>query len=493
MKISIDAWRKQPIFAAREPTGPQEIPAFEHICTTVPDRAHTIRENLVKLIDSANERVFLCSFLVGGQSVTEALRRAVERLRGHVYVITAVDEKSLRKTLAAEPDVVTNVLNRERKIFSALTKNGIYVRAAEDCHAKFCIVDDRAALIGSANFDPNGLGESDGRPCGELGLLIETGDRVDSLAELFRHLWKYGCNQEVLPRPDDYNLIDVPHERIGSSPRPSSNIDAVIWTGFGSTAILDAICVTAEYAEETLVLGTYSFTGMKERADLILNPLESARRRGVRIQLFMRDRWRDLEDVSELVGKGIEVRADRVNHAKYAIADGSFGTLFSANFDGEHGLTNGVETGVRLTPKEAEEVAAWHSQMWDEAPRIAELARPEQLSSNIPLIRMERPQFLKGEIKLRGKASAIKGAIRIFEGAFLLIHWRNEAAPSSVVLAGFTDAYRLNFDGNVADVLELDRDDDDEYWTVGRFFTDSKHRKWSAWYPVGLEVAGVGR
>jgi hypothetical protein len=39
---------------------------------------------------------------------------------------------------------------------------------------------------------------------------------------------------------------------------------------------------------------------------------------------------------------------DSLNHAKGVIADGRHGALFSANLDGEHGLTSGAEVGVRL-------------------------------------------------------------------------------------------------------------------------------------------------
>jgi phosphatidylserine/phosphatidylglycerophosphate/cardiolipin synthase-like enzyme len=488
MKVSIDAWLEQPIFDLRAPSESTEIPRFGRICTTVPKRVHTILERLIELIDSAKERVFLCSFLIGGQSVTDALRRAVARIRGHVYVITAVDDSSLRKTLATEPDLVADVLKRERKSFAALTKHGIYVRAAEDCHAKFCIVDDRAALIGSANFDPNGLGESGGTPCGELGLLMETSDRVESLSELFRHLWKHGCNREVLPRPDDYSLQTVHRKANNSPPQPLDQEGAIIWTGFGSTAILEAIRKIAHNSKQTLVLGTYSFTGMKDQADLILNALESARRRRVQIQLLMRDRWRDLGDVAALLAMGIEVRANHVNHAKYAIADGRFGALFSANFDGYHGLTNGVETGVWLRSEEAAEVAAWHSQIWNEAPRIAEMVPRTEISARLPFIRMEYPSFVKKEIKLRGKEAAVREAGTIFKGAFLLIHPRNETTSTSVTLAGMSNAYRINFEGTGADVFNLGPDDPN-HWTVGKFLTSPKSQKYDAWFPVGLEVS----
>jgi phosphatidylserine/phosphatidylglycerophosphate/cardiolipin synthase-like enzyme len=45
---------------------------------------------------------------------------------------------------------------------------------------------------------------------------------------------------------------------------------------------------------------------------------------------------------------GVEIRPDRLNHAKGVIADGRRGALFSANFLTDQGLTGGVEVGMRL-------------------------------------------------------------------------------------------------------------------------------------------------
>src|SRR5439155_7585666 len=47
-------------------------------------------------------------------------------------------------------------------------------------------------------------------------------------------------------------------------------------------------------------------------------------------------------------GAGVEIVPDRLTHAKCAIADGTRGALFSANFMTHHGLTGGVEVGMRL-------------------------------------------------------------------------------------------------------------------------------------------------
>jgi hypothetical protein len=51
--------------------------------------------------------------------------------------------------------------------------------------------------------------------------------------------------------------------------------------------------------------------------------------------------------------EGVQIHGDTRNHAKVAIADGTSAILFSANFDGHHGLDNGVEVGYRIREQPA--------------------------------------------------------------------------------------------------------------------------------------------
>ncbi len=122
-------------------------------------------------------------------------------------------------------------------------------------------------------------------------------------------------------------------------PTVPEEADAVVWTGFKSTAILAGIQSVIAAAHHTLLLASYSFTGMREKPTLLLNALADARKRGVQVEMLLRDRSRDLPEIAALLDIGVEVRANRENHAKYAIADGDHGLLFSANFDGVHGLS----------------------------------------------------------------------------------------------------------------------------------------------------------
>jgi len=264
--------------------------------------------------------------------------------------------------------------------------------------------------------------------------------------------------------------------------------DAVVWTGFKSTAILAGIQSVVAAAQHTLLLASYSFTGMREKPALLLNALADARHRGVQVEMLLRDRSRDLPEIAALLDVGVEVRANRENHAKYAVADGDNGLLFSANFDGVHGLTDGVETGVWLRRDEALEVAKWHAQMWRETPSQA-LRWPtsEAFARALPAIRHERPAFLGERLSITGDADALSRCAAILKGPCLLVGDGDGTAARPVLLVGFDDVVRLEPSATDMKAFGLDREDG-MFCALPRLIATSQRRASRGWLPLGLEV-----
>ena len=488
--ISFDPWAAHAFFAPAHCDSPEPIPPYSHLLTTVPGRSGTVRDELIKLIDSASQRVFLCSFLIGGQAVRDALRRAVHRLHGHVYVITALDDRTLERSLQQEMDEIDrDALRRERKSFEAITRFGVYVRGASDCHAKFCVVDDQAALVGSANFDPNGLdlAEPGARACGEIALPLAGAERVAPLAALFRHLWRSGCQREAPPHPSDYRLSGVVPVKAPAPTLPRV-AGGVVWTGFGSKEILAGIFKTIAQAKETLVLGSYSFTAVRENLRPLLDEIASAQKRGVQIELLVRDRSRDLPEIAALLDIGVDVRANRENHAKYAIADNCFGLIFSANFDGVHGLTSGVETGVWLTTQEAREVASWHAQSWREAPfQVARWQTPADFKQAISSVRHEVPPFLGGQISIVGGDEPLRRCATILAGPCLLVYEGDGTSAGEMHLVGVDDMVELKWNGSTVSAFGVERSARN-FLTLPKLIASSKNRRTQCWLPLGLQV-----
>ncbi|MCK5230527.1 MAG: phospholipase D family protein [Desulfobulbaceae bacterium] len=324
----------------------------------------TLRDAFIDIINGARHQLFCCSFLLGGDAVTQSLVEAARRLHGHTYVITALDLKGLRDGIDREGEYDPETVLRGIKRFSALTKAGVYVRGAPDCHAKFLIADNNMALVTSSNFDQNGLGEDKNYAAGEAGIIIR-GSRALPLVELFRYVWRSKCSFEAFPHPNpDEYAVTTRKSLTKEPPQPPDNPGSVIWTADSCQTILEDLAKHIEHAKQRIFLASYSFTSMQENSKLLLERLIDAANRGVKIELFLRVRTQDLSDLSPLLQVGVQVRGNLENHAKYVIVDNDFAALFTANFDGKHGLTSGVEVGVRLAKDEFQPLTNYHNKCW---------------------------------------------------------------------------------------------------------------------------------
>jgi hypothetical protein len=142
----------------------------------------------------------------------------------------------------------------------------------------------------------------------------------------------------------------------------------VIWTHDDERLILGHLHDIIGRARENLVLATFSLNGLTRNPDLLLDPLVGALRdHPLQVWLLCRARNNmrsQRQDATVLYDLGVNICADSLNHAKGVIADDEHGALFSANFDAEHGLRDGVEMGVRLDGQPALAEAArffWHA------------------------------------------------------------------------------------------------------------------------------------
>jgi phosphatidylserine/phosphatidylglycerophosphate/cardiolipin synthase-like enzyme len=319
----------------------------QHIVGTYRNSGAPIRDALVEMLRAAKERVFVASFMLGDQPILDELIAAAERLRGGVYVVTALDERSLGRGLREYEGDEQESPEERQKNFERLTSRGIYVRGHESCHAKFVVVDNTAALVGSANLVSAGMDFT-----GEANVVIRDPSQVRQLVRLFGELWHEGCVWEVPPGPTYLVAERKPCKPPMKPAAPSGESGEVVWTnGSGQMSLLKAIHDTIDAAQQELTLATYSIVGMSENPALLITPLQRALERGVRIRLFVRQRngYREqMREVVKLHDAGVQIHGDLRNHAKFVIADKNKALLFSANFDSKHGLDSGVEVGARI-------------------------------------------------------------------------------------------------------------------------------------------------
>ncbi len=320
----------------------------------------TIKEAALKLLSSARHKVFVASFRIGDTDLLKALYEAADRLRGGVYVISALDEKSFRKGLQAEDADAPEAddVRAQNKRFEDMTSKGIAVRGHDNFHAKFLIVDDRDALVSSANLETSALTDTERRDVtGENGFVVSDRNEVLRLARYFTRLW-HDCTYEMPPGENH----TVQHRKASPSPCHAPVADlghspGVIWTYGTELGIRDTIRDIIGRARRSLLLASFSLNGLTEYPELLLNPIERAMQtRRLQVSLLLRARNNHpptRKGATALAKLGVHIYSDSLTHAKAVISDENYGALFSANFDADHGLLSGAEVGIRLDGHQA--------------------------------------------------------------------------------------------------------------------------------------------
>lgn len=327
-------------------------------CGTFRDSAPSLREAVLDLIRNARRKVFVTSFILGDEELIATLASTARRLTGGVYVISELSEQSLSRGLAelaerSEQDrSVSEKVEAEKKRFTSLVSQGIAVRGHENCHAKFLVVDDRVAWVGSANLETRAFTR-----VGEVGVVFDDERSVATLTRLFARMWKVGCRYELPFFATGYRVVERRDARPVpfAVPEPTAvGTASVVWTDDSAPASLhrNLVDVIAR-ARRELVLASFSLNRMDEDPELLLGPVAKAVARGVRVKMFLRalnHRDRHRRQAGHFYDLGVHLVADDLNHAKAAVADGVHGMLFSANFDADHGLIpgSGIEVGARL-------------------------------------------------------------------------------------------------------------------------------------------------
>lgn len=227
-------------------------------------------------------------------------------------------------------------------------------------HAKFMIVDDSVAFVGSQNLDWRAL-----RHIHELGLRIADRRVAGVFGAAFALDW---AAADTSGRPAGRDTIAALRRTLGGSPAPPAPFaialapgdTARVWPGYSPRGFLPdsarwdlpAMARLLDGAERTIgiQLLTYSPEGRGARDTTLDAALRRAARRGVRVRLLVSDwvmgRGTMIERLRDLARAGVEVRLStlppwsggyipfaRVEHCKYAVVDGDRFWLGTANWE----------------------------------------------------------------------------------------------------------------------------------------------------------------
>jgi phosphatidylserine/phosphatidylglycerophosphate/cardiolipin synthase-like enzyme len=469
-------------FAPR--TGSED--SYQHVFT-YEKSPQTIKEAAIKVIDSAQRKVFLASFLLGDTDLLNALYRAADRLGGGVYVISELSEASLRRGLAegeSDYDPDHAYLRTHNKRFEDLTRRGIAVRGHADFHAKFIVADDREALVSSANLVSRAFDTT-----GENGAVVTDSVEAERLGRFFARLWG-SCTFESPPGPaylvQDRPVTSPPCVVPVPSAGPGNNL---IWTYAGEHLILGALHDIIGRAERKLLLATYGLTRLVENPGLLIEPLQRAiEANGPEIAILVRARnnnaghRRDATELAKLTG--VTIYGDSKNHAKGAIADDTYGALFSANFDADHGLTSGVEVGLRLDRTPAlDEAIRYFEHAITCSDLVFETEPTQEEMSHRLGARWRRPWPLESSLRLRAEDSCWREFTASAAPPVLYV----QATDGTVDLLAGTSRFRIG-PPDTAGVRSLSRQDQ-QGPSAARLLQQWLTRKWPGKPPPGGPAA----
>ena len=346
-----------------------------------------IKNTLIDMINSAKKKIFLATFLMVYPDVEKALMDASTRLRGHVYVLTPLDNSVYKEPHQMEtlsPEELEEAIEQQEERISELSRAGVYIREHRQCHAKFCVVDQKKALVMSSNLTVRSMEENP-----ELGKILEDRSDVLRLDRIFQRMWVHGAKYELIPdkrRPESKSipLREDHNDSIAFEPEGD-----LIWTYHERHHILEEIVRIISTAQSSLRIGSYVLRELHEIADSgganqVLVALQEALSRGVNIEIIIHVRY----DASGIIQKDGETHTyqplfasantdkfrlygHQKNHAKYVIADNITAVMFTANIDGRYGLTNGIEVGFILSdPDDISWLNDYHTKLIDEAHRM---------------------------------------------------------------------------------------------------------------------------
>ena len=249
-----------------------------------------------EMFAAARQRIDIAQFYVANQhgsrldDVLQTLRAAGER---GVKIRFLMEEKGLRNSTPETLEQLKSIPNLELRLMPFGKLSGGII------HAKYFVVDDRQAFVGSQNFDWRALEHIQ-----ETGLRISDAPVVGQIAAIFNQDWQtqplLAANQPVAPLSQPEQQTDLRRGNyLVASPRawnPSGVLD--------SQAALPQLLASATSSIRVQVMdyAPLSYGPRRSRPfyPLIDNALRSAAARGVQVELMVSNWNSDRPDIDWL-------------------------------------------------------------------------------------------------------------------------------------------------------------------------------------------------
>ncbi|AJH14542.1 hypothetical protein MPR_1360 [Myroides profundi] len=327
----------------------------------------SLKKELLKIIESAEDVIKICSFLITDQELFEAILNKAKNSTCSIFILTHLSEDRLNlRDLDELTEEDKKEIDPHFNNICELHRNGVFIRAARNLHAKFVTIDRNKGFITSANLtSPSLLFNT------ESGFYL---DRIatEKLDHLFDVIYQKGANYiefKIASNNSDIVYVTEIEDKVKNNYLPKPDESALRFTYNDlDNSLLKEIINILDSAKEYVYISTYSIVQLEKLPDFI-QAIERCLLRQVSINVFCRGmnyRSDHLLGSKLLNDYGCRLYGDFYNHSK-GIINEKKGMIFTANLDGKHGLTSGFEIGYILDEQQRKEFETLHIRLINQA------------------------------------------------------------------------------------------------------------------------------
>ncbi|HRG58686.1 MAG TPA: phospholipase D-like domain-containing protein [Bacteroidia bacterium] len=331
--------------------------------------SESLKRELIKIIEGATTVLKICSFIITDKEIFEVLLNKAKNDNVAVFILTQLDPTKLSNNIfLTEEESKEQNENIHLTFIKTLYDNGAHVRASTSAHAKFVIADKSKGFLMSANITTPSLTYNT-----ESGIYL-LNQNVNQLEQLFDVIFQKGTSyrQYLSSSKSNKQLVVQNETTIKEEWLPKSNDSDLKYTYENMEfSLLNEIIRIIQNSNKFIYISTYSIVALQNLENIVFE-IKSAVERGVEVFVFSRGmnyRNDHLKACNELSKIGCSIYGDVFNHSK-AILNENEGLIFTANIDGNHGLTNGFEVGCKLTKTQYSELLDFHKYLIRTSPFV---------------------------------------------------------------------------------------------------------------------------
>lgn len=323
----------------------------------------SLKKELLRIIDSAKDVIKICSFLITDKELFQAIINKAKSTTCSIFILTHLSEdKFSLKDLGELTQEDKDEINPHFNNICELHRNGVFIRAAKNLHAKFVSVDRNKAFITSANLTSPSLSFNT-----ESGFYLNTRS-AEKLDQLFDVIYQRGANYiefNISSNNSDVVYVTEVEDNVQVNYLPKSDQSELRFTYNDlDNSLLKEIINVLDSSQEYVFISSYSIVHLNKLPEFI-SAIKRCIARQVSIHIFCRGmnyRSDHLQGAELLSNLGCKLYGDYYNHSK-GIVNERKGMIFTANLDGKHGLTSGFEIGYILEEDQRKEFETLHRRL----------------------------------------------------------------------------------------------------------------------------------